>query len=647
MGDKSEKIPVAMNYAQTTSMINNVFSKGRDIYNSAQKVHDKLFRFDGKHISSNIDTYYIIGYNINTIGKVGVEYRNGNYEKLIDIINNLQGDGTVPLISADIGNTVSAEKTYYVIEEHGALPKNNDVIKLVNKIIENDKPVSQKGVISQSNITQDRPTIKHNSRKIRIECPVDVDIYKDGEHMGGIIDNAPYKNDVKSNIGVYSLGDNNDIKIIYIAEENKYDINLTATDDGKMTYTMETLDEFTGDTLKKIRFTDVKLAKGMKIYTDTLEPTYLSIDTNADGNIDKKISPDYDSSITHNIVIKATEGGKILEGKSGEYPKDEILEISAQADKGYKFKGWTSTNGGIFDQENELLTYFLTPNNQTTIIANFEPVDKKTNINQKSNSSRNSENSEKDDRGVSNNENQKEYSSEYFEHTLEKSSYSYVPIYYVNGEAKLIKWSAILNGNLVFFKETEKDIDIKDMKKEFSDIQNHSSKNSIDFVSSREILVGVDKNKFMPNEKVTRATLLSLLARLDNEDLSKYNYIKFKDVKPNSWYSNSVSWAYENNIMSGYGKDKFAPNDIITAEQLAVALYNYMKYKNIELPIDETVQINIENTSSWAREKLKLVYQMGLMSSLKNRFKEKLSRAEISEIFEEFIRVVIKNKALK
>lgn len=45
------------------------------------------------------------------------------------------GDCTVPIISANIGYTISSDKTYYIEEGHATLPTNKDVITLVVNLI--------------------------------------------------------------------------------------------------------------------------------------------------------------------------------------------------------------------------------------------------------------------------------------------------------------------------------------------------------------------------------------------------------------------------------------------------------------------------------------------------------------------------------
>jgi hypothetical protein len=46
----------------------------------------------------------------------------------------------------------------------------------------------------------------------------------------------------------------------------------------------------------------------------------------------------------------------------------------------------------------------------------------------------------------------------------------------------------------------------------------------------------------------------------------------------------AVEWAADMGIAEGDGNGKFNPDGIITREQMAVMLYNYIQYSGIQLP---------------------------------------------------------------
>ena len=51
----------------------------------------------------------------------------------------------------------------------------------------------------------------------------------------------------------------------------------------------------------------------------------------------------------------------------------------------------------------------------------------------------------------------------------------------------------------------------------------------------------------------------------------------FEGVVAGTWYTETVDWAAEQGIVSGYSRTEFAPETPVTREQFAVMFYNYAK----------------------------------------------------------------------
>jgi hypothetical protein len=104
----------------------------------------------------------------------------------------------------------------------------------------------------------------------------------------------------------------------------------------------------------------------------------------------------------------------------------------------------------------------------------------------------------------------------------------------------------------------------------------------IDYVTSCGMMAGVGNDKFEPNGTLTRAMLVTILYRLENQpDMTGYES-PFTDVPSGQYYTNAVLWAQVYGIVSGVSENKFAPNVKITREQIAAILYKYTCMKNKE-----------------------------------------------------------------
>ncbi len=112
----------------------------------------------------------------------------------------------------------------------------------------------------------------------------------------------------------------------------------------------------------------------------------------------------------------------------------------------------------------------------------------------------------------------------------------------------------------------------------FSDVAgpNDWSHEGIDYCVRRSLMVGTGAGTFSPGMNCSRAQIVQILYNLsgDKTDYSRY-YLPFTDVAPGAWYYDAVAWAYFNNVVSGTSETTFAPNDVITREQMAVILYGY------------------------------------------------------------------------
>lgn len=112
----------------------------------------------------------------------------------------------------------------------------------------------------------------------------------------------------------------------------------------------------------------------------------------------------------------------------------------------------------------------------------------------------------------------------------------------------------------------------------FSDVAGPSdwSHEGIDYCVRRSLMVGTGVGTFSPGMNCSRAQIVQILYNLsgDKTDYGNY-YLPFTDVAPGAWYYDAVAWAYDNDVVSGTSATTFAPNDVITREQMAVILYGY------------------------------------------------------------------------
>lgn len=179
----------------------------------------------------------------------------------------------------------------------------------------------------------------------------------------------------------------------------------------------------------------------------------------------------------------------------------------------------------------------------------------------------------------------------------------------------------------------------------FSDIQKHWASSSIKFVTDKKLFDGVSKGKFAPDATMTRGMLVTVLGRAYGVNVSDYNKkSSFLDVPESAYYAPYVVWASEKGVIKGSGNDKFLPNQAVKRGEMAVIIANYMKFIGKDADISSTTLNYADKASipSWAINGVKLVTQKGLMTGTSgNRFDFNglSTRAQVATVLERLLKL--------
>ena len=123
----------------------------------------------------------------------------------------------------------------------------------------------------------------------------------------------------------------------------------------------------------------------------------------------------------------------------------------------------------------------------------------------------------------------------------------------------------------------------------FEDVSNsYWFADAAQFCYANGVIKGMNEYTFAPNGALTRAQFVTMLANLEGVDLTAYSTNQFSDVKPNHWYYNAVSWAYQMGIVSGTSETVFSPNMQINRETLSRIMMLYMSGKYYSVSVDST-----------------------------------------------------------
>lgn len=141
----------------------------------------------------------------------------------------------------------------------------------------------------------------------------------------------------------------------------------------------------------------------------------------------------------------------------------------------------------------------------------------------------------------------------------------------------------------------------------FKDIASHWAEKYITAASAKGIIdgyIGSDGTRlFLPENSVTRAEFVKILANISGDELFENGENIFADVTSNQWFFKYVSWANKNGIAYGY-YGNFSPQEYITRQETAVMLKRFINYTGLSLNVENTNTSFIDQqfVDEWARD---------------------------------------------
>ena len=161
------------------------------------------------------------------------------------------------------------------------------------------------------------------------------------------------------------------------------------------------------------------------------------------------------------------------------------------------------------------------------------------------------------------------------------------------------------------------------------------------FVYENGLMLGTSKTLFSPHGTATRGMMATILWRMEGSPAPKGKN-SFTDVEVGKWYADAITWTAENGIFAGYGKDKFGPDDPITREQLAAIFYRYADYKGYDLTVKGNLDKfkDADKITDYAKTAMQWAVGSGLVKGKSGNLLDPqgtATRAEIAAMLHRFI----------
>lgn len=198
-----------------------------------------------------------------------------------------------------------------------------------------------------------------------------------------------------------------------------------------------------------------------------------------------------------------------------------------------------------------------------------------------------------------------------------------------DGTEEVIKTSLTTENGVAVTLSDGDTVKVVDNSKTFDDVaDNYWGAEAVDFAVSRELFAGTSATTFAPDTAMTRAMIVTVLARFEGVDTTTGS----------TWYEAGQQWAVENGVSDGTNMDAS-----LTREQLSTMLYRYAQSKGYDttqggMAIREYA--DFEQISDYAVEAMTWAVNTGIINGTSSTTlspQGEATRAQVATILMRFI----------
>lgn len=134
----------------------------------------------------------------------------------------------------------------------------------------------------------------------------------------------------------------------------------------------------------------------------------------------------------------------------------------------------------------------------------------------------------------------------------------------------------------------------------------------IDVNYTKPYASGYEDDTFRPENKITRAELAAMIARLSyGDDLPDGAYVSsFPDVEADAWFNKYVGYLEDKDVLNGYEDGTFRPYDTVTRGEISTVIARAQRY---ELITYSGIFADVTD-SDWAKDYIQTLASQGIIS---------------------------------
>lgn len=147
---------------------------------------------------------------------------------------------------------------------------------------------------------------------------------------------------------------------------------------------------------------------------------------------------------------------------------------------------------------------------------------------------------------------------------------------------------------------------------------------SVRWAAAHGVMNGTGNGCFSPDASTSRAMVATILWRLSGQPAVE-DTMTFQDVPDGTWYTEAIRWAASVGVVTGYSAERFAPEDVITREQLATLLHRFARYAAADSTGMDTAEAGGSvldgfadgaGVSDWALDAMRWAVDGGMLGSV-------------------------------
>lgn len=153
--------------------------------------------------------------------------------------------------------------------------------------------------------------------------------------------------------------------------------------------------------------------------------------------------------------------------------------------------------------------------------------------------------------------------------------------------------------------------------KSFNDIDNYEwAMTGILALADRGIINGVSADRFDPSRNITREEFVKILVGALGLSNAEYHGNRFSDAQDSDWFTTYINIAAEAGIVKGIGNGMFGTGSNITRQDMAVMLYNALKFRSVSVATDGFRFADDGEIAPYAKEAVGVLHAMGAINGM-------------------------------